>query len=89
MNKAYLDKKLSKKEGQISYFEKDYNEFNSLSDKESVEEVLVQRAVKTVLQILYAKCLFDSYNDKDAVLKKFLPTRGRLELEEVNANEIR
>ena len=27
INKTYLDEKISKTEGQISYFEKDYNEF--------------------------------------------------------------
>ena len=27
INKTYLDEKLSKLEGQVSYFEKDYNEF--------------------------------------------------------------
>ena len=44
-NKGFLDKKLSKLEGHISYKENDYNEFKIFSDRQSVEEVLFQRAV--------------------------------------------
>ena len=83
INKAHLDEKLSKIQGQISYFEKDYNEFISQYNKQSVEEILVQRAVKTTFQILYDKGLFDNYANADKVLEDFLfVTRRRVDLEE-------
>ena len=53
-----------------------------LSDKPSIEEVLVQRAVKTTIQILYDKELFDNYDNADEVLEDFLFTRRKLDLEE-------
>ena len=59
INKAYLDKKLSKMEGQISYIEKDYNEFKLFNSKKSAEEILIEKAVKTTIPISYDKGLFD------------------------------
>ena len=59
INKAYLDKKLSKMEGQISYIEKIYNEFKLFNSKKSAEEILIEKAVKTTIQISYGKGLFD------------------------------
>ena len=83
INKAHLDEKLSKIEGQISYFEKDYNEFKLQHNKQSIEEVLVQRAVKTTIQILYDEVLFDNYANADKVLEDFLfTTRRRGDLEQ-------
>ena len=74
---------MSKIEGQISYFQKDYNEFKSQYNKQSVEEILIQRAVKTTIQILYDKGLFDNYANADIVLEDFLfTTRRRGDLEE-------
>ena len=70
INKAYLDTNLSKIAGQISLIEKDYNEFNLLSIKQSVEEVLIQRAVKTSIQTLYDQGLFENYDNANEVLKK-------------------
>ena len=61
INKVYLDEKLSNINGYISYIEKDYNEFKSQYNKQSVEDILIQRAVKTTIQILYDKGLFDNY----------------------------
>ena len=55
MNKTYLDSKISNIEGQISFFEKDYNEFELHINKQSVEEILIQRAVIATIQILYGK----------------------------------
>ena len=70
-------------EGQISYFQKDYSEFKSQYNKQSVEEVLIQRAVKTTIQILYDKGLFDKYANADKVLEDFLfTTRRRGDLSE-------
>jgi len=88
INKSYLDEKLSKINAHISYIEKDYNEFKLEYNKQSVEEVLIQRAVKTTIQILYDKGLFDNYANADKVLEDFLcTTRRRGDLsEQVNDN---
>ena len=37
--------------GQLSKLEKDFNEFKLQYNKQSVEEILIQRAVKTTTQI--------------------------------------
>ena len=65
--------------------EKDFNEFKLKHNKQSVEEILVQRAVKTTIQILYDKGLFDNYANADKVLEDFLfVTRRRGDLPEEN-----
>ena len=69
VNKAYLDIKLSKTEGQKSFIEKGNYEYKLRNYKQS-EEVLTGRAVKTTIQILYGKGLFDNYDNADEVLKK-------------------
>ena len=79
INKAYLDEKLKKIDGHISYLEKDYNEFKIQYNKQSVENILIQRAVKTTIQILYDKGLFDNYANADKVLEDFLLTTRRRE----------
>ena len=83
INKAYLDEKLKKINGHISYIEKDYNKFKLQYNKQSVED-LIQRAVKTTIQILYVKGLFDNYANADKVLEDFLfVTRRRDKIEKV------
>ena len=80
--KTYLDKKLSKIEGQNSYVVKSYNNNNR-----SVEKVLIQKAVKTTKQILYDKSLFDQFNEGNAyeVIKSFLfVEKHRPDFEKVN-----
>ena len=72
INEAYLDEKLIKRNGHISKLEKDFNEFKLHYNKQSVEEILIQRAVKTTIQILYDKGLFDNYANADKVLEDFL-----------------
>ena len=85
INKAYLDEKLLKLDGRLSKLEKDYNEFKQKYNKQSVEEILIQRAVKTTIQILYDKGLFDNYANADKVLEDFLfTTRRRGDLSEEN-----
>ena len=64
INKGYLDEELKKTNGHITYIEKDYNEFKKQYNKQSVEEILVQRAVKTTIQILYDKGLFDNFQKR-------------------------
>ena len=83
INKAYLDEKLKEIDGQISYIEKHYNEFTKQYNKKPVEEILIPRAVKTTIQILYDKGLFGNYANADKVLKDFLiATRRRGDLSE-------
>ena len=65
--------------------EKDFNEFKLQYNKQNVEDILIQRAVKTTKQILYDKGLFDHYTNSDKVLEDFLfTTRRRPDLEKVN-----
>ena len=81
INKAYLDSKLLKIDGHISKLEKDFNEFKLQYNKQSVEDILIQRAVKTTIQILYDKGLFDNYANADKILEDFLfVTRRRGDL---------
>ena len=63
--------------------EKDYNEFKFQYNKQSVEENLIHRALKTTVQIVYGEGLFDSFSNADDVLNDFLfVTRRRGDLEE-------
>ena len=51
--------------------EKDYNEINKLTNKQSIEEVFVQKVEKTTIQIFYDKCLFNAFPNAYEVLKDF------------------
>ena len=85
INKGFLDSKFLKIDGHLSKLEKDFNEFKLQYNKQSVEDILVQRAVKTTIQILYDKGLFDNYANADKVLEDFLfTTRRRGDLSEDN-----
>ena len=85
INKGYLDDKLLKINGHLSKLEKDYNEFKKQYNKQSVEDLLVQRAVKTTIQILYDKGLFDKFQNSDKVLEDYLfTTRRRPDVSEEN-----
>ena len=85
INKGYLDSKLLKIDSHLSKLEKDFNEFKLQYNKQSVEEILIQRAVKTTIQILYDKGFFDNYANADKVLEDFLfTTRRRGDLSEEN-----
>ena len=81
INKAYLDEKLIKIDGHLSKLEKDYNEFKLQYNEQNVEDILIQRAVKVTIQILYDIGLFDNYANADKVLEDFLfVTRRRGDL---------
>ena len=83
INKGFLDEKLLKIKGHLSKLKKDYNEFKKQYDKQAVEDILIQRAVKITIQILYDKGLFDNYDNADKVLENFLfKTRRRGDLED-------
>ena len=80
INKAHLDEKLIKIDGHLSKLEKDYNEFKLQYNKQNVEDILVQRAVKTTIQILYDKGLFDKYANADKVSDFLFTSRRRGDL---------
>ena len=85
LNKGHLDSKLLKIDGHLSKLEKDYNEFKQQYYKQNVDEILIQRAVKTTIQILYDRGLFDNFQNADKVLEDFLfTTRRRPDLSEEN-----
>ena len=70
-------------DGHLSKLEKDYNEFKLQYDKQNVEDILIQRAVKITIQILYDRGLFDNFQNAEEVLKDFLfTTRRRPDLED-------
>ena len=76
-------------DGHISKLEKNFNEFKLQYNKQSVEDILIQRAVKTTIQILYDKGLFDNYANADKVLDDFLfTTRRRGDLSEQVKDDI-
>ena len=77
INKGYIDDELLKINGHISKLEKEYNEFKIQYNKQSMEDFLIQRAVKTTIQILYDKGLFDNFQNADKVLEVFLFTTRR------------
>ena len=78
INKGNLDDKLLTINGHLSKLEKDYNKFKSQYNKQNVEGILIQRAVKTTVQILYDRGLFDNFQNADKVLEDFLfATRRR------------
>ena len=85
INKANLDEKLIKINGHISNLEKDYSEFKLQYNKQNVEDILIERVVKTTIQILYDRGLFDNFQNADKVLEDFLfTTRRRPDLSEEN-----
>ena len=63
---------------QLSKLEKDFNEFKLQYNKQNVEDILIQRAVKTTIQKFYDKGLFDNYANADKVLEDvlFVTRRG-------------
>ena len=65
LNKGYLVDNLLKINGHLSKLGKHYNEFKLQNSKQNVEYILIQRAVKTTIQILYDKGLFDNYANAD------------------------
>ena len=84
ISKSYLDSKLIKIDVHLPKLEEDYIEFKLQYNKQNVEDILIQRAVKTTIQILYDKGLFDKFQKADKVLEDFLFTRRRPNLSEEN-----
>ena len=85
INKSFLDEKFLKINGHLSISGKDYNEFELQYNKQSVEGNLIQRAVKTTIQIIFDNVLLDALPNADKAIKDFLFTkRLRPDLQEVN-----
>ena len=85
INNGYLDSKLLRIDCYLSKLEKDYNEFILQYNKQNVEEISIQRAVKTTFQILYDRGLIDNFQNSEEVLEDFLfITRRRPDLEKLN-----
>ena len=85
INKGYLDSNFLKIDGHLTKIEKDCNEFKLQYNKQNVEDILIQRAVKTTIQIIYDEGLFDTFQNADKVLEDFLfTTRRRPDLKKVN-----
>ena len=55
IKKVYSDEKLLETNALSSKLEKNYNEFKLQYNKQSVEEVLIQRAVKKTIQIIFQR----------------------------------
>ena len=80
INKGYLD---SNFDGHLSKLEKDYNGLKLQYHKQAIEDNLIQRAVKTTIQILYEKGSFDNFQNAETVLQDFIyVTRRRGDLSE-------
>ena len=77
INKDYLDEKLTKIDGHISFLEKDYNELKFEYNKQSVKEISIERVVKTTIKILYEEGFFDSFANAEEVLKDFMSVTRR------------
>ena len=83
INKGYMDSKLMKIDGHLSTLEQDYNEFKLQYNKQKVEDILIQKSVKTTIQKLYDKGLFDNFQNSDKVVEDLLfTTRRRGDLSE-------
>ena len=69
----------------MSFLEKNSNEIKSHYNKQTVQEILIQGALKTTFQRLFDKSLFDAFSNADNVLKDFLfVTIRKPDLQEVN-----
>ena len=94
VNKAHLDTEISKVKGHISFIEKIFNEFKLRSDKkkQSDDEFVIEKAVKTTFQIIYDKGLFDNYDNADEVIKDYslveVNERRRPVFEELNDDNV-
>ena len=63
--------------GHLSKLEKDYHEFKLQYNKQTVEVILFQRAVKKTIHLFYDKGLFDNFQKVDKVLEDFSFTTSR------------
>ena len=69
INKVYLDAKITKKEGHFFKIEK--NTLKLRKEKQSVK-VLIEKAVKTTIQIFFDEGFYDKYDNANEVLKVYL-----------------
>ena len=74
MKMEFLETKLAEVKGHLLYIENDNKEWKARERYN--REVWIEKAVKTTLQTLYDKGLFDNYDNVDEVLKKYLTTES-------------
>ena len=67
INKACLDEKLSKIDSHLSLLDNGCKEYILQYNKHSVEEVVIQTAVKTTIQILYDKGILNDFPNADKI----------------------
>ena len=80
INITYPDENISEIDHHLSFLEKDYNQFKLHYNKQSVERILIHRAVRMTIKVLYFQMLIK-------VIKVFLfVTRKRVNLEKVNVD---
>ena len=90
MNRVYLDTELSKSGGHLSYIEEHYNVFFLRIDEQFEEEFLLEKFVKTTVQILHYEGFFENFDNADEVHKDcLLFERRRVSLRELNHDVIR
>ena len=53
----------------MSVMEKDYNEFKLHSNKQSVEDILIERAETSTIQIVCENISIDNYDNAEYVLE--------------------
>ena len=74
VNKAQLDTNISIVKCHISFIEKNLNDFILHGDegRQSDDEFVIEKSVKTTTQILYDKRLLDMYDNAQELLKEYL-----------------
>ena len=76
INEGYLDEKLKKIDGHLSFLETNYNDIILQYNKQSVEDILIQRTDKTTKQILDDKGLFIIFKTLVKFWKIFFSLQG-------------
>ena len=71
INERCFETKIAELNIHNSFREKTFHEYVSHNSKLSIEEVLIERAVKAAVQLPYDKGLFDNYDNADGVLEGF------------------
>ena len=74
VSKGYPDSKNLKIDGHLSNLVNVYNEFKLQYNKQTVEDISIQRAVKTTIQKLYDKGSLDNYVNAEKLLEDFFFT---------------
>ena len=77
LNKGYIDTKFTEIKGNLLFIEKVFKEIELYTNKQSVEEILIEGAVKTTIQIFYNGGLNNFSDNLDQVIKDYFSTEKR------------